>query len=90
MFERPLAISINSESMGFLERKKLLSQGNGGKPQPPWTKAETIALLSDLEATPLAFRKAVNYEMSSRLLKRIETEESAQSSPQPIQKQVSV
>jgi hypothetical protein len=38
----------------------------------------------------LAFRKAVNYEMSSRLLKRIETEESAQSSPQPIQKQLSV
>lgn len=63
--------AISIKWIDGLPRKKLLSQGNGGKPQPPWTNAETIALLSDLEATTLAFRfsKAVNYEMSSLLLK---------------------
>jgi hypothetical protein len=45
--------------MGFHERKKLFKSGQWGKPPPLWTKAETIALLLDIEATPLVFRKAV-------------------------------
>ncbi|KAJ6998297.1 hypothetical protein NC653_014479 [Populus alba x Populus x berolinensis] len=42
------------------ERKKLFKSGQWGKPQPLWTKAETIALLLDIEATPLAFLHSIS------------------------------